>query len=602
VTVATMGVNPRLHDLLSRVKRVKRSGRGWSAPCPAHDDKSPSLSITEGRDGRIVLYCHAGCRPEAIVAAIGMEMRDLFAPDGTDTAGTPGMRAALAPVPPPAAAVEPPAPPPSNGMPPRIVATYDYVATDGALLFQAVRLEPKGFRQRRPDGRGGWTWSLGETAPVLYGLPDVLEAARAGRQIFIVEGEKDADALRELGYCATTSPMGAGKWRDEYAAALDGASVVVLPDNDAVGQAHAEAVAGSCFAREIPIKVVSLPNLPEKGDVSDWLNDGHDLDELDALVAAAPRWQPAGYVRTRWRLDELWEDDEVMRPPPPVVPRLAWAARSTLFASVEKSGKSTLLGYAAAAVSRGWPFMGEPCQRGVVLVLGLEEFIGDVARRLRQFDADATRVYLVDRLPPDPRERPAAVRAHIAATSPVLVIIDTFMAYGEGTIADANSSSQTQPVIQALTNLAHETGVAVVIVHHARKSDGKVRDSSAIPGGVDVVAEMFIPDEDADPSLRKVRTRGRVPVFGFEFRYDGRHILPVSDRTAPLDQRITEYVQSNPGASLRDIRSRVGGRAEDVDRTILTLLQAGRIANTGSERSHAYHVPASIPQSDLLTP
>jgi CHC2 zinc finger len=57
---------------------ARRSGAGWVARCPAHNDRSPSLSISEGRDGRVLLWCFAGCPPESIVTALGMTMRDLF--------------------------------------------------------------------------------------------------------------------------------------------------------------------------------------------------------------------------------------------------------------------------------------------------------------------------------------------------------------------------------------------------------------------------------------------------------------------------------------------------------------------------------------------
>jgi hypothetical protein len=86
----------------------------------------------------------------------------------------------------------------------------------GELLFQVVRYEPKGFRQRRPDGEGGWHWSLGETVRVLYRLSEVTEAVALERTIFITEGEKALDALAKLGIPATCSPGSAEKWRDEY--------------------------------------------------------------------------------------------------------------------------------------------------------------------------------------------------------------------------------------------------------------------------------------------------------------------------------------------------------------------------------------------------
>ena len=96
----------------------------------------------------------------------------------------------------------------------RIAATYDYTDENGELLFQAVRYEPKGFNQRRPDGKDSWKWSLKGVKRVLYRLPELMSADPA-KPVFVVEGEKDADNLIQLGLVATTNPMGAGKWSPE---------------------------------------------------------------------------------------------------------------------------------------------------------------------------------------------------------------------------------------------------------------------------------------------------------------------------------------------------------------------------------------------------
>src|SRR5262249_45750248 len=111
------------------------------------------------------------------------------------------------------------------------------------LLFQVVRFEPKDFRQRRPDGNGGWTWSLGETRRVLYRLPQIATAIRRGEAVYIVEGEKDAHTLGERGLTATTNPGGANKWRPDYADPLRGADVVIIGDNDQAGRDHVAKVA-----------------------------------------------------------------------------------------------------------------------------------------------------------------------------------------------------------------------------------------------------------------------------------------------------------------------------------------------------------------------
>ncbi|MEM1346036.1 MAG: DUF3987 domain-containing protein, partial [Pseudomonadota bacterium] len=169
---------------------------------------------------------------------------------------------------------------------PRIVATYDYCGEDGHLLFQVLRTAPKSFRQRQPDGRGGWDWSVKGAQKVLYRLPELL-AAPPEAPVFIVEGEKDADRLASLGLIATANAGGAGKWQAGYAKTLAGRRVTVLPDNDSAGRAHAEAVKQSLTGEARAVAVLDLDGLPEKGDVSDWLDAGGTPERLLTLAEAA---------------------------------------------------------------------------------------------------------------------------------------------------------------------------------------------------------------------------------------------------------------------------------------------------------------------------
>lgn len=131
----------------------------------------------------------------------------------------------------------------------KIIATYGYVDETGELLFQVVRLQPKTFRQRRPDGKGGWDWSVKGTRLVPYRLPDLLEAVAAEEIVFVVEGEKDVENLRALGIPATCNPMGAGKWPEDFSQFFAGARVVVIPDNDESGRKHARRSALRCAMR-----------------------------------------------------------------------------------------------------------------------------------------------------------------------------------------------------------------------------------------------------------------------------------------------------------------------------------------------------------------
>ncbi len=249
--------------LLERLDGVRRSGAGWEARCPAHEDRRASLGVAEGQDGRALLTCHAGCDTAAIVSALGLTMADLFPP--RERQDRPARK---------------------------VVATYDYRDETGALLYQVVRFEPKGFAQRRPGGNGGWTWSMAGARRVLYRLPEVLAAVKAGRTLCVVEGEKDVDALAAVGVTATTNPGGAGKWAAECGEALRGAKVMVLPDNDDPGRKHADQVAAALDGIAAEVRVVALPDLPPKGDVSDWLAAGGTVRDLARLWEAAPGWVP----------------------------------------------------------------------------------------------------------------------------------------------------------------------------------------------------------------------------------------------------------------------------------------------------------------------
>jgi DNA primase len=161
-------------------------------------------------------------------------------------------------------------------------AVYRYRDEEGKLLYEVVRWSGKRFAQRRPDGKGGWTWKLGKVRRVLYRLPELLAAPDA--TVFITEGEKDVERLVREGVIATTNPGGTGKWRSDYNGHLKGRDVVILPDSDGPGCRHARTVATSLNACARTVKVVELPGLEEKGDVSDWLDAGHTGDDLRLLA------------------------------------------------------------------------------------------------------------------------------------------------------------------------------------------------------------------------------------------------------------------------------------------------------------------------------
>jgi DNA primase len=172
-----------------------------------------------------------------------------------------------------------------------IVAIYEYRDLNNEVIHETLRYGPvKDFRQRRPDGHGDYIWSLQGIEPILYRLPEITEAIAMRTPIFLVEGEKDAGGLVKLGFEATTSAMGAGKWRDSYTEALRGAQVLICPDNDAAGYAHAAHVANEIYFDTECVKFIQLPG-PGK-DVSDWIAAGGTAEQIRALADAAPIYMP----------------------------------------------------------------------------------------------------------------------------------------------------------------------------------------------------------------------------------------------------------------------------------------------------------------------
>jgi RecA-family ATPase len=370
-------------ELAEALKAKPRAGgKGWRAKCPAHDDHDPSLDIDEGDDGRALFVCRAGCTQDSVISAL--EARGLWQqrkPNG------------------------------GNGQHQQIVAQYRYTDENESLLFEVVRFSPKKFVQRRPDENGRWIWNRKGVREVPYRLPDLMEAIAQERIIMITEGEKDADNLTNLGIPATTNAMGAGKWREELNEHFRGADVVVLPDNDDAGRAHADAVARSLNGVASRVRILELPNLPPKGDVTDWLEAGGTSQELYRLVDERAYTHEPEERKEPATLGELINLDD----PTPLVPEQnpernalkplpfvnmtswdstappdrEWAVRNripirqvTLISGEGAVGKSIVALQLASAHVLGRDWLGSLPEPGPAIYLGAEDEKDELHRRL----------------------------------------------------------------------------------------------------------------------------------------------------------------------------------------------------------------------------
>jgi hypothetical protein len=235
------------------------------------------------------------CDTKDIVATKGLEMKDLF----LSSLNQPSSK-------------------------PEIQCTYDYTDESEEVLYQVVRMVPKDFWQRRPDGKGGWIKGLYKQDPkypddptkkilavrlVLFRLPRVIEATKKGKFIFLVEGEKDVlNAEEKLGVYATCNPMGAGKWRKEYNEMLKGARVIVIPDNDKPkppsgkrpGIEHANHVCESLQGYASKVYLMNLPGVEGVDkDLSNWIEKGGTREQLLEMISGLEEWEPLKIQESR---------------------------------------------------------------------------------------------------------------------------------------------------------------------------------------------------------------------------------------------------------------------------------------------------------------
>jgi putative DNA primase/helicase len=260
--------------VLGRFPDAAREGDSWRARCPIHDDKHPSLRISEAVDGTVLIKCRV-CgkdRTKDILAAVGLSFPDLFQKADRVTASAPNRT--------PAARVAKPKP---NGSG-ELVHVYVYEDQRRQPIAEKHRFHhPDGSKTFLQKRHGATDWGLNGTHLPLYRLADVKEA-RPEWPIAICEGEKDADALRLLGLVATTNAEGATTWRPEHSDTLRGRRVFILEDNDEAGRERTRILVKALSGVVSELKVIALAGLPEKGDVSDWLEAGHSRDELIEIV------------------------------------------------------------------------------------------------------------------------------------------------------------------------------------------------------------------------------------------------------------------------------------------------------------------------------
>lgn len=447
--------------LLPRLEGIKKSGSGYMARCPAHDDSTASLSVSPGRDHPVVLNCHAGCDRDVILDKLGLMWEDLCKPregEPREEAWTPYGPAE---------------------------AVYPYYDENGALLFQVLRAPGKRFVQRRPDPskKSGWAYRLGDVRRVLFRLPQLLEKLGEGHEAWLAEGEKDVLALERHGCAATCNPGGAGKWRDEYAEYFRDVVVHIVADRDEPGQRHARQVFASLKDIAAAVEIVEaagegLVSGKKIKDAADHFAAGHTVadfvvthQEGDAPVDLAPDLHEFLAVEDEpydWLIPQVLERGD----------RLIWTGG-------EGNGKSVEVRILCVAAAAGLhPFMRASMKPCKVLFIDLENSERKTRKHFRVLERVAR--HRGQRVPDGNLRiicRPEGVNVlsrdgadwlleRVTAHKPDLLYIGSFYRMHQ---ADMNDERAARQVTVILDKARARSGCAVITEAHSPHGDGSSR-------------------------------------------------------------------------------------------------------------------------------
>lgn len=341
-----------IEHILTQLKGVRRGPNGYIAKCPAHEDNKASLSIGES-DGKVVLKCFAGCLPGRIIETIGLEWKDLFDGAKRHQIVSRSFQDKQVAFHAPAKA--------------KIAAVYRYTDADGNLLYENVRFEPKGFGQRHVGKDGKVEWNLQGVPRVPYRLPDLVNKVRHGSEVWLAEGEKDADTLTELGFTASSFK----NWSRSFNKYIDKTAVVIVRDHDLPGGVQADEAARLITGAAKSVKVLDVHaeyEMPEKHgpDITDYVarcvrDEGKTKEEiaerLSLMADGSQRWVDRNFSDANLfvvKTGNQWLEDAKKRPAPKMLFGEFWfqGELCILFADTNV-GKSILAVQMGDQISRG---------------------------------------------------------------------------------------------------------------------------------------------------------------------------------------------------------------------------------------------------------
>ena len=497
---------PDTETIAKALGNAKQVNGQWVASCPVpghgqgNGDKNPSLSITES-EGKVLFHCHGGC-----------DQRDVFdAVRSRDLLPTIAKREEISF---------------TQHQAPVLEKEWVYKSEDGDVLFTKRRYKTndakgKTYSIHRVDAAGKRIAGLKDTRIVPYQLPELLDAKTAGRAIYLVEGEKAADALVSIGAIATTSHTGAGSWPAEITQYFAGANIVVIPDHDEPGRQYARRAIQNLLPVAKSIRYLDLELMMEGDDAYEWVHHAKGTrKELAELAKQAPIITKELAVTDSEQLTETTQTEtEAYNPTPQLLNIEAWdtikdepvewiidnVLPEKGFAALygpPGSYKSFIALDIAEAVATGRQWMGNQVTNpGAVLYIAGEGHGGIGARikacKINHQTQDGAEIYVIRyqlnlRSSADDFNLLMESIDNLIERTGIelrLVQIDTLArAFGGG---NENDSQDMGAFIHNAGRLQRKLDCALMVLHHSGKDATKgLRGHSSLLGAVDTQLEL----------------------------------------------------------------------------------------------------------------